>query len=598
MKNQKLLNYQKNFGKLEKDYKMKNKTNKRKKMSAEEREKWKVEQAIKRKKRKFKNKIRGVFTTAGFTYFNTENKDVKIGLRVVELDSVFIYENIIVVCEDTGTASSRIKDHARNKNEAFGEIKNNVNQFLEWLKESFEEKRELLERYESYQYNLKFLYFSQEELELSSDDYRLFPNIMFVEPKSLNYLHEMAQCIKKSVRYEVFRFLNITNEEIGNNTTEVTQKKIKATIISPKTSTGLKNGVRIVSFMMSADTLIRNSYVMRKDNWEDSVYLYQRLIKKEKIRNIRKFLVSKEEAFYNNIIVALPDDVLFFDDMHTQIDLSQISGYDVCTMLIPDRMNSICVIDGQHRIFAHYEGMENDIDETKISKLRAELHLLVTGLVFPREMSKLERAKIESEIFLDINSNAKPVPQDVLLHIRMVKDPLSDVGLARMIIEQLNKESIFLKKFEMSSLDDGKIKIASVIKFALRYLVTIEPKDRKSLYSYWNGDKQALETMDDVILNFYIEYCVKNLVLFFSAVRKNFIKQWNDPESKILSVTSINGFIIAYNKIIDMEGVRDFDYFDEHLKKLEVDFSKEMFPYTSSQYGKFSEYIVETAFKD
>jgi len=347
--------------------------------------------------------------------------------------------------------------------------------------------------------------------------------------------------------------------------------------------------------MMSADMLIKNAYVLRKDNWEDSSLLYQRLIQEQKIKDIREFLLKKKEAFYNNIIVALPDDVEFHSSKENKvIDLENIGKeHLVCNMTIPDRMNSICVIDGQHRIYAHHEGGENDKGEAKMSEIRKKLHLLVTGLIFPKGMSDIEKIKIQSEIFLDINSNAKSVSQDVLLHIRMVKDPISDLGLARSIIEKLNKEQIFLNKFEMSLLDNGKIKIASIIKFALRYLITITPGEKKNLYSFWKGDKIALQKMDDKALEEYKNFCIKNIVTYFSAIKKNFKKEWDDIDSKLLSVISLNGFIIAYNKLINMEGICNFDHYDNLFSKLKIDFSKNRFPYTSSQYAKFSEEILD-----
>ena len=264
-------------------------------------------------------------------------------------------------------------------------------------------------------------------------------------------------------------------------------------------------------------------------------------------------------------------------------------------MCIPNEYNSICIIDGQHRVYAHYEGIQNDNEEKMISKLRKELHLLVTGLVFPEDMPLVEKTKIQSEIFLDINSNAKPVPQDVLLHISMLKNPLSDIGLARSIIESLNEEQIFLNKFGLSSLDKGKIKTASIIKFALRHLVSIEQdKDKKTLYSFWNGNKEELVKMIDDSVRDYKQFCVKNLSCYFSAVRDCFKDQWNNPESKILSVISINGFIMAYHKLINKNGIQGFKDYNEMFSKLNIDFSKENFPYTSSQYAKFSEFILES----
>ncbi|GAB6106718.1 hypothetical protein JCM19376_06740 [Fusibacter bizertensis] len=88
-------------------------------------------------------------------------------------------------------------------------------------------------------------------------------------------------------------------------------------------------------------------------------------------------------------------------------------------------------------------------------------------------MTKMERAKKQSEIFLDINSNAKSVSPDILLNISMLKDPFSDIAVARRVVERLNKNGVFANKFELSILEESKIKIASIIKFALRYLVDI-----------------------------------------------------------------------------------------------------------------------------
>ncbi|MEL7598405.1 MAG: DGQHR domain-containing protein, partial [Clostridiaceae bacterium] len=328
----------------------------------------------------------------------------------------------------------------------------------------------------------------------------------------------------------------------------------------------------------------------------------QRLIDKNKIKKIREFLVKKEETFFNNIIVGLPDKVRFENDKGDFFTIDNIGNYENCNLIIPDTINSICVIDGQHRIYAHYEGNENDKNEQKISELRKKLHLLVTGLIFPPNMKNIQRAQIQSEIFLDINSNSKPVPADVLLHIEMLKDPFSDIGLARRIIEKLNKNKVFLNRFELSPLDEtkdnSKIKVASIVKFALRYLVTINPLDGKvSLYTYWDGDKLALKNMDSSALDEYIKFCAKQLSDYFSAIRKNFTDAWNDNNSKILSVTSINGFIIAYNRQLIKNGLQDFEFFDKCFKKFNIDFSKEEFRYTSSQYRKFSNIIIKEAFE-
>lgn len=564
----------------------------KKKLTAEQ----KAAQLKKRKVLAFRKKIRSSFTDAGFTYFSTLDKHFPIGTRTVELDYLFLYENIIVICEDN-TKQKKDIDHIRNKNESFAEIRNNKTAFLNWLSNTFPEKATMVKQYRPERYFLYYIYISQTELEITEDEKNRYSNLLFWDPETLSYFNRMAQCIQHSARYEIFRYLGLKNDEIGFSGSEGGKTTIKAPIIYPQEATGLHNGVRVVSFMMSAEKLLRTSYVLRKDSWEESMFLYQRLIEKDKVKSIRAFLAQKGEAFYNNIIVALPDNVTFEDDAGTPILVENIGDFQHCKLVLPDEMNSICIIDGQHRIFAHYEAPATEKYELQIAPLRRQLHLLVTGLIFPTEMKEPERKQIQSQIFLDINDNTKKVAPNVLTHIEMVKDPFSDIGLARRVIERLNKKRVFLNRFELSALDESKIKVASIIKFALRYLVTVTPAEGKtSLYAYWQGNKEAFQQKDEASLNDYIEFCANSIDLYFSAIRDAFKSSWNDPASKMLSVISINGFIIAFNRQLNKYGVSDYPFYSSCLRKLSIDFSKNGFPYTSSQYRKFSGRIPAEAF--
>ena len=564
----------------------------KKKLTAEQ----KAAQLKKRKVLAFRKKIRSSFTDAGFTYFSTLDKHFPIGTRTVELDYLCLYENIIVICEDN-TKQKKDIDHIRNKNESFAEIRNNKTAFLNWLSNTFPEKATMVKQYRPERYFLYYIYISQTELEITEDEKNRYSNLLFWDPETLSYFNRMAQCIQHSARYEIFRYLGLKNDEIGFSGSEGGKTTIKAPIIYPQEATGLRNGVRVVSFMMSAEKLLRTSYVLRKDSWEESMFLYQRLIEKDKVKSIRAFLAQKGEAFYNNIIVALPDNVTFEDDAGTPILVENIGDFQHCKLVLPDEMNSICIIDGQHRIFAHYEAPATEKYELQIAPLRRQLHLLVTGLIFPTEMKEPERKQIQSQIFLDINDNTKKVAPNVLTHIEMVKDPFSDIGLARRVIERLNKKRVFLNRFELSALDESKIKVASIIKFALRYLVTVTPAEGKtSLYAYWQGNKEAFQQKDEASLNDYIEFCANSIDLYFSAIRDAFKSSWNDPASKMLSVISINGFIIAFNRQLNKYGVSDYPFYSSCLRKLSIDFSKNGFPYTSSQYRKFSGRILAEAF--
>ena len=94
----------------------------------------------------------------------------------------------------------------------------------------------------------------------------------------------------------------------------------------------------------------------------------------------------------------------------------------------------------------------------------------------------------------------------------------------------------------------------------LRYLVTIEPKDKKSLFDYCVGDKDKLKELNDQAYNSYIDFCVQQIRMYFSALRDSHRKEWNDSNSKLLSVISLNGFIIAYNRYIDKKNWKTSTY--------------------------------------
>lgn len=555
-------------------------------------------QAKKRREAAFRRKITGSFIDAGFASFPTVHKEFKIGTRIVELDYVFMYENIIIICEDN-CKEKKDTNHIRSKNESFSEIKSNPLVFVDWLATTFPDYSDIIKKYRVDRILLYYVYISQNDIDLTEDERKRYSNLHFWDPETLSFFSRLSQCIHYSAKYELFRYFGITDSDIGYSRSEEGKTVIKAPIIYPQDAMGLQNGIRVVSFMMSAEKLIRTSYVLRKDSWQESMFLYQRLIEKEKIKGIRRFLAEKRVAFYNNIIVALPDGVKFEDESegHALLSADKVADFQHCKLVVPDEMNTICVIDGQHRIFAHYEAPPTEKYEAKISVLRQQLHLLVTGLVFPPEMTPSQRMQIQSEIFLDINDNTKKVAANVLTHIEMIKDPFSEVGLARRVIEKLNRSRVFLNRFELSGLDEGKIKVASIIKFALRYLVSVNPADGKtSLYSYWNGDKEAFNNKEETALTDYIDFCSSRIDLYFSAVKDAFSEAWHDPSSKIQSVVSINGFIIAFNRQLSKNGLQDFKFYRDCLKKLTVPFLKDRFPYTSSRYRLFSSKILEDCF--
>ena len=408
----------------------------------------------------------------------------------------------------------------------------------------------------------------------------------------------MASNVRYSSRSDILRFLELESKDIGSANSGSAAKTIETTIIHPIENTGMENGVKLVSFMLSAQTLLNNCYVLRKDNWQDSIQLYQRLIEKDRIQSIRKYLARKKTTFINNIIVSLPDGTTFQDANGQPVEPDEVEHFQAHKMLIPDELNSICVIDGQHRIFAHYEG--SDALEPEVAKLRNKFHLLVTGLIFPADMNALERRKFESNIFLDINSEAKQVPPDVLLFIETLSDPFSDLGISRQVLDRMNRRGPFEGLFQMSLMEESRIRTSSIIKFALRYLVAIdEVPSPTSLFAYWEDDAKRTKLMKErssELRDEYVKWCASQINQYFNAVKAHYKSEWEDNESKVLSTTAINGFLIALRRSLPAHGLKDYADYRTLLSGLQVNFSKGSFPFTSSQYAMFSRQILADAF--
>ena len=221
---------------------MKKTSKQKKKLTPEQKE----EQQKKRRDAAFRKRIRNTFSDSGFVYCQTEGKHFSIGLRTVELDYLFVYENIIVICEDN-CKKAKDKEHIRKKNESAQEIKSHVPELISWLSSTFPEKKELLEKYRTERLHVYYIYISQAELNLTDEEKKLYSNLIFWEPETLSYFSRVSQCIFYSARYEIFKYLGLSEDDIGFSGSEGGKTVIKAPIIYPQDATGLRNGVRVVS---------------------------------------------------------------------------------------------------------------------------------------------------------------------------------------------------------------------------------------------------------------------------------------------------------------------------------------------------------------
>jgi len=551
--------------------------------------------------RAFHRKIRKVFCDMGFSYIATEDRTFPLGHRRIEIDAAYVKDNIILLCEDTvGKNKKSNSAHVLKKQEASAKIKEDQRGFLAWFGAQSPVAAKQIEEFGVSRIKVFSLYFSKYHGNWTSEDEARYSCLRLVPLRTLEYFHWMVQCIKRSAIYELYRYLGLKMRDVGMVSNRSEDSVFDAPIVYPTQFIGGDDRVRVVSFMISAEEMLKIAYVMRRDGWENSDVVYQRLIEKNKIKKIREFLYTNETTFYNNIIAVLPDSV--------KVDAPELAPRSIFSvtddtqqwtkLLLPKDFNTVGIIDGQHRVYAYHEGVKY---EDKVSKLRRKLHLLVTGIVFPSSMSEQEKRKVQSKIFVDINGNAKPVDAGLLLHIGKMQAPLADTSIAQDVIDWLNRDGLFEDKFQESRLSSAKLRTASIVKFALRYLVAIEPVEGKgSFIRYWKGDIDALKNEDMDAKKSYVTYCAKSLNDYFLSIKKIFDKDWNweGGDTLLPSVVVINGFLLALSKVLLKEKPQTTEYYLERFKKLKIDFSKKKFKYRSSQYHKFAQQIVKDAWGD
>ncbi|MEI9407052.1 hypothetical protein [Mesorhizobium argentiipisi] len=360
--------------------------------------------------------------------------------------------------------------------------------------------------------------------------------------------------------------------------------------ILPESHSHIGHGFSIVSFYTSPAALLDRAYVLRKEGWRDSDWLYQRLISQKKIESIRQFVKARQRVFLNNMIVTLPNETRVLDTEDAQIDPSKVSSTSPVTIYLPRKINSVGVIDGQHRIFSYHEGGKFDED---IKPLRSKLNILVTGIIYPKNFSDQDRVKFESEIFLEINSNQVSAAPELKQAILSIISPFLAESIAKRVITRLNKGGPLRDLFVKYFYDKERLKTTSIVSYGLRHLVNID--NHAGLHCQWTiSSAQKLKEKQDLsVVDLYVDFCVERLNSYFGAVRqavggeKWVVAQKDQPG--ILNTTTINGLINLLRAMIehgqkvggsDMSPIKDFKFRD----------------YKSSQYGAMGKDLYDLLF--
>ena len=544
-----------------------------------------------------RKEIREVFRNVGFEkIFGVSDEQIDFKGRTGDFDDVFVYENIIIFAEYTVTASN-IGTHLLKKKILFDKVLKYPQEFIEYLENKFETfKNQRDSNYESNECIVKIIYCSKHSISQSHKNN--LPDIIYFDFPIVKYFKTTVKAIKFSGKYEMFDFLGIPFNEIGENfINSGNQTIIVNGFLLPENFSNFKKGHKIVSFYISPDVLLRTSYILRKQGWREGDGLYQRMIIASKIKSIRKYLLKEGRVFINNIIATLPETSKILDEDKNTIDYTKINKPTPVTIQIPDCFNSIGLIDGQHRVFAYFEDNESD-EESKISKMRLKTNLLVTGLIYPNKIKKVERSQFEAKLFLEINSNQSNASSELKQTIALILDPFSTESIAKAVLNRLDQQNALENMFVKHFYDTKKIKTSSIVSFGLKPIVKLSGED--SFYFIWSNlnKEKLLASKSNDVLEEYLSYCVTELNIFFGAVKNSLPSNWWNtakmhPEGK-LNTAFVNGIIICLRMIIkNKHRTYNFKYYNSKLLELKkFDFGA----FKSSQYSAMGNKLFEDYF--
>jgi DGQHR domain-containing protein len=560
-----------------------------------------VERKRKASERKFKTDINTVFKNAGFTQIPTRDKEFDFKGSPGELDSIFVYENILVLSEDTCAESRYIPDHLRKKSLYYKLILDNAKEFIQILSSIFPEFNEYSRRnnkFEAIDYKIKFLYCTRNTLE----DKHKHPHthILFFDYPYLRYFLSLAKTIQKSSKYELFKFLKLDANSIGTN---IGKKTISVDgFILPESPSGYPTKHTVASFYIDPQTLLELSYVLRKDgSWRDEEGLYQRLIIKSKIKGMRQYLATEKRVFVNNIIATLPENTKILNADDDTIDATKVDPTKATSVKIqlPYEFNTLGIIDGQHRIFAYHEGY--DQLEESIAGKRVKQHLLITGIIYPPGYSKEKKLQFEAKLFLEINEKQSRVKADLKQEIEMLVTPFGHIAISKAIISNLSRKGPLVDLLEVHFFDEGKIKTSSIVSYGLKHLVKLSPTG--PLYMMWKNPnkEELLKKHNRELLKDYTAFCTDELIKLFSGYRRvlsdKHLFTLDKKVSRALSATAINGVIYCLRKLIESKHrTESHDAYLKSFQKLKIDYSAKGFKYKSSHWKDLGDEIYSQCF--
>lgn len=191
---------------------MKKKTIKKTKTSTPITEEQKKKRAEKREKLNFEKKIRSIFLRVGLDRIKSDGNEIKFHGRTGEFDDIFLHENVIIILEYYSGQPDT--SHLLKKKLLFDLILEHKADFIALLKDNFKDFSTIRNpKYRDEQYAIRIVYACKHDP--SSELHDTCHNITLLYGSTERYFTSLIKSIELSARNELFKFLKLEYNEIG-----------------------------------------------------------------------------------------------------------------------------------------------------------------------------------------------------------------------------------------------------------------------------------------------------------------------------------------------------------------------------------------------
>lgn len=329
----------------------------------------------------------------------------------------------------------------------------------------------------------------------------------------LEYFEAVAEAIGEYAKYEIIHSLGITTSE------EKDIHRVMALQIEQPIS---GSPVELYMFSTSPERLLRTCTVYRRAAGHADAY--QRMLRRDRLPNIRKFVSQPDAILPTNIVLGLGDNVTvqplkqkkFSDDQGQPVVLSK-TDFRLVGLSIPMEYASLELLDGQHRLFGF---------TTAEAATKKTFNLVVLGI---RGLTQ----KTKQGTFVAINDNSRRMDPNLVSYLKYTKNDIecqkdSELMAIRVVVD-LNDQEPFYRKIRLLDVGKQKVTLKGFSGYDLRGLLGPKGLLRKQYPS-----------------NKPVEY-VSALRTYFSTIRSMFKNEWDNPQAYIIAT---NRGVSAFLKLL------------------------------------------------